>query len=855
MASISLNGRWDVMERPLSHGRSAVGDVMQSEADFKGCVPGDVNDALVQAGRMPEPLVGVNFRKFRWVQERSWWLRRRIFVPDSWSRLLRTELRLDGLDVHGDVWCNGTYLGSHGSVFYPYTADVSEVLRPGQENVILVRLTTGFDRMGSYPDFPLLESVPTEAARGYPERGDKRRIYLRKPAYVWGWDWGPRLPTCGITGDGSCLEGKQSLEIADTTLTTHWVEGGAEVTAAVAIEHGTAAATERCDVRFRMVAEDGDVFEVVERQALLASGRNYLSLTLHIPKPRLWWPNGSGGQHLYQAELEAVTTAGESCRSSLSYGMRRIERDTSPGQFGFCVNGKPLFLKGGNWIPSDSLYGRISDEKLKTLVKEAAAANFNCLRIWGGGLYERDAFYDACDTEGILVWQDFMSACAPLPAHEPWFQREFEAEAEYQIGRLRNRTCLLMWCGNNEVAAMLEGVGIKPWDDPGWQLYHRTLPQLVQHLSPQIPYWPTSPYGGRDSTGCPDEGDDHHWVVMKPEPKYWSAPFYWDEPERPIFNSEYGYGGPVSWESTCDYMGTDEPDIFSEVGREHTNAFYDIPRVRFSIQEHYCEPDNLPLEEFILYGGLCQGLNLGYSLESMRANNHTRGGLFWMYNDTWGENGWSIVDYYLRRKISYYNVKRCLAPRRLVLRPGGKAFGGSKDEILLLALNDGSRALDISVRCGYMDYQGDGAIDLETVHCTVPAHSKAIAAIIPRPEPELLRTGTVVAQPLGECAQYLDAAALRTGAFRSTGAGRADVHVSHRKRMGPDLAVTVDSSSFAHAVHFDVAADYRLSDHYFDLLPHQSKTVTIYGGADLEDEDLAPRHVFADAGRAVLDRP
>jgi beta-mannosidase len=188
---------------------------------------------------------------------------------------------------------------------------------------------------------------------------------------------------------------------------------------------------------------------------------------------------------------------------------------------------------------------------------------------------------------------------------------------------------------------------------------------------------------------------------MRPDKQFWSTPEYWDGKEIPIFNSEYGYGGPCSIETTRQYLGSDQPDLFNETGRQHTNTFYDIPRVNWSIQQHYRETDKLSLKDYILLGGLCQGLNLGYSLESLRANEQSMGGIFWMYDDSWGENGWTIIDYYLRRKVSYYNVKRCLAPRRLVLRRGGQAFGGTADEVLLIALNDAAESVECSAQLGY----------------------------------------------------------------------------------------------------------------------------------------------------------
>jgi len=839
---LSLNGEWRVVERPLTDGKEAMADVLAADASLCCSVPGDVSDALVRAGCMPEPLTGTNFREFRWVEERSWWFRRTIVVPAGWAAKSAIELSLDGLDIHADVWLNGQYLGQHLSAFYPFVKDVKSALAFGEENVLLVRLTTGMEHVPDDADETLLELVPTEAGRGYPDRGDKRRIYLRKPAYTWGWDWGPHLATCGITGQCE-LRALDVAENRDVALATELDGDDAIVTATVEIEYATLLDSARADLCVTLTDADGQSFSAETKAVFVASGVNLYDLSVRIPQARLWWPNGSGEQHLYSVTVRAVVDGQAVETDPIRYGVRTVELDTSPERFAFAVNGVPVFVKGGNWIPSDSLYGRVTPEKTRRLVEEAAEANFNCLRIWGGGRFEIDAFYDACDELGVMVWQDFMSACAPLPADRDWFVHEFRNEAEYQVRRLRSRACLALWCGNNEVGGCY--TWFKQFEnvrDPGWDLYHKLLPRLVRQLAPHMPYWPTSPYGGKGCVNDTREGDDHHWVVMRPESEFWSCPEYWDSPERPIFNSEYGYGGPCCIESTREYLGTDTPDLFNDVGREHTNTFYNIPRVNFSIQEHYRDTEAPALSDYILYGGLCQGLNLGYSLESLRANGHTMGGIFWMYNDTWGENGWTIIDYYLRRKVSYYNVKRCLAHRRLVLRRGGQAFGGKEDEVVLVAINDTGVVMSATVELGYVSCDGTES-DLRTVEVSVAPRSKALIASVPVPDADALSRGTVVAIPADS--ESLDPVSWRHCRFRESGVPEADVVVERMEVKGDDLLVTVSSEAFAHAVHLDIAGYYRLSDHYFDLLPGETRTVTIMDGAALAMSAISARSVGA----------
>ena len=829
MRYVSLNGEWELVERPLSDGAGAYEAAASAAAEFRAQVPGDVNDAVFRAGRLPEPLAGLNFREYsKWIPQRSWWHRRAFEVPADAGQF--AELELDGLDVHADIWLNGVHLGHHATAFCPFTADVSAVLKRGGKNLLVVRVTTGRELVEhiTREAFPLLDAVSTEEGRGYPDRGMKQRIFLRKPAYSWGWDWSPALPTCGITGNcGLRFYGVNRVERVrlDTSL-----EGGrAHVRARVELYRRSVVGTAWGKVSVRLTDEDGNVSTATVGDVLVRSGVTFVDVALDVAKPRLWWPNGAGGQHRYTVEAALECEGENMAYPAFRWGMRTVAMDVRPGVFRFLVNGRPLFIQGGNWVPCDHLCGRTTPERLARLVGEAAAANFNCLRVWGGGRYELDAFFDACDEKGILLWHDFMAACSPLPYDEADVAALFRREAEWQARRLCNRACMLLWCGNNEVGACYEWAAkcYEKQRDPAWPLYFEELPRIVA-AETSLPYWPTSPYGG-ERTGDPRVGDDHHWVVMRPDTQFWSTPEYWDSASIPIFNSEYGYGGPCCLASTRDYLGTDAPDLLGALGREHTNTFYDIPRVNFSIEQHYRKPAPADIRDYIRLGGLCQGLNYGYSLESMRAHNHNWGGIFWMYNDAWGENGWTIIDYYLRRKISFYFVKRALAPLRLILRRGGRdTFGGRKNEVLAILINATPHPRRGTLRVGFMRYDG-AKPELQTVKYDVPAFSRGVVAACPAPTAAQLRHGTVVAQ---ETKDTLPSATWRHAPCRELNLPPAKVTATATVD-GADLVARVRADSFAHAVHFDIPDDFRLSDCWFDLLPGETRDIRIFNAAAL----------------------
>lgn len=840
-----LDDGWELVEQPLSAGPEAAPAASVAPAVCPATVPGDVNADLFAAGLLPDPLVGLHYREASArILSRSWWYRLSFATPsaraDGTPLPPYAELRLEGLDVHADIWLNDTLLGHHASDFFPFSADVTRLLRhDGAANLLLVRVTTGREIADAHPDdsFPFLSGVPTEADRGYPHRGYRKRVFLRKPAYSWGWDWSPALPTCGITGPVS-LRFHEEREVDHVALTTTLSPDRkqAHVHARVEIRSRLSPIlTTFGTVRLRLVSPDGRIFETQATDVLLGGGNTAVPLSIEIPDPVLWWPNGSGQQPLHTVETSVEYDGHTVHARPFPWGLRTVECEFRPGIFRFRVNGVPVFLQGGNWVPCDHLVGRTTPERLAFLVDEAATAHFNCLRVWGGGRYELDAFYEACDRRGILVWHDFMSACCALPFNEPDFADLCRREAFYQVRRLQRHPCMLQWCGNNEVGdAHAWNPDVYRNGEPMDPFYFDELPRIVAAESPGTPYLPTSPYGGEDSTQSSKVGDNHHWVVMRPDPAFWSHPEYWNRTDIPLFNSEYGYGGPCSLSSTRQYLGTDIPVLTDAVGHEHTNTFYDIPRVDFSIAEHYGPKPDRSLGEYILLGGLCQGLNLGYSMESLRANDHTWGALFWMYDDSWGENGWTIIDFYLRRKTSYYGVRRALAPRKLLFRRGGEAFGGSPEEVLLLAINATDSPFRAKVHAGYRRFDGSSSASLREIAIDVPARAKGVTvAAFPLPSPDELACGTLMAYPRGDSME--ESISWRSARHKDIAYPPATPRIVEAVAEGKDLRVTVETDAFAHAVHFVPGDDLRPDDDFFDLLPGERRTIRIPDAADLAD--------------------
>lgn len=809
---ISLNGKWELRHEILGCDVPATAERLSAVRDgwLAAPVPGDIHQALITAGVIKEPLLGLNSFDCRWTEDRSWWYRKTFAAPAGWRSADGVELELNNLDSNAEIFLNGVRLGSHRNTFRPFVMDVKPRLRPGR-NVLLVRLTAGVEAVADADlDGPDGVRAGTEAGNGRPERGDARRTMVRKPQYSFGWDWSPRLATTAIAGDvklrllkGACIRHIQIQPFR---------HGDDEVLlkAKVTVDQFHFWKTVDGQVTLSVIGPDGRN-HAAEWTGLLRSGANHIAFTIALKNPPLWWPNGYGGQPLHRIEA-AVSVGGEAARfPAFDYGIRFVELDTAKGVFAVRVNGVKVFCKGGNWIPADALYARTTPAKYEALVREARAANFTMLRVWGGGWYEPEAFYEACDRHGIMVWQDFMYACAPYPDHLDWFRAEAEREADYQTKRLRRHACLAVWSGCNE-----NNWGFKDW----WQertrggawIYNDMLPDVILRNCPEIPYWNGSPYGGDVSPNDAAVGDRHHWqdCMMNADMQKRITPEEYDKCLS-LFISEYGYIGAPVRETVETYLAGAEMDRKGKVWQHHNNTF-EKNTVDVGIRKHYKDPEGLTLDEYFLYSGLCQGVMYGYSLESFRSRADCHGGLFWMYNDCWGEIGWTIIDYYLRRKPAFYFVRRALAPVRLILRAAG-------NEILVIAANDTLQDVDLELDGGYLSFDGRTSA-LRRSRTTARAAARTEVCRFRRGKHDPA-AGLWIAWPVGRAEvvpaifRALDYRQLRPGPARLTA------------RWVGGNTVEVRAKTFAHAVHLDLPSGAVPADDYFDLLPGEVRRIKV----------------------------
>ena len=634
-------------------------------------VPGTVHTDLLENGRIPDPFVGDNESRVRWVSECDWEYRRVFSPPAEMTRREAAALVCDGLDTLAEVHLNGQRLGRADNMHRQWRWNVRGALRAGENELrILFRS-------------PLAYAASSQAARPLPgaEGALAGGPHLRKAACHFGWDWGIQTPTMGIWKDLR-LEGRDGARLDDVFLRQKHSNGAATVSAEVAVEHWSGPAPA---MRLKVVAPSGEALESAAEWRGTAQ-----ALSVEIARPQLWNPNGLGGRPLYAAEV-SLERDGRilDCRR-FRLGLRTIELRRAPDAWGesfvFIVNGAPMFAKGSNWIPPDAFIPRTDDAKLERLVRAAAESNQNMLRVWGGGVYADERFYDLCDKFGLLVWQDFPFACGVYPLDDADFVENIRREVADNARRIRHRACLALWCGNNE---MEEGWTHWGWDFSGnnsgaekpavWaglsdaaaaslsaemksaydEFFHRTLPEWMARLDADTAYWPSSPSSGPPFFAAPrsgKSGDAHYWGVW-----HGRRPFSAYRDEFPRFMSEFGFQSLPPMETVRRFADESEWNISSHVMDYHQRSPVGNAVILSQMADNFLLPPDFARQVWL--SGVLQAEGIRFGAEHWRRNMRRVGGaLYWQLNDCWPAASWSSLDYFGRWKALHYAAKRFFAP-------------------------------------------------------------------------------------------------------------------------------------------------------------------------------------------------
>ena len=631
---------------------------------YPATVPGVVHTDLLQNKIIEDPFFRLNERGLQWIDKEDWVYETCFTLAADMMRKENMELVFEGLDTYADVYLNDECILKADNMFRRWSIPVRQYIR--EENNILKVYFHSPVKI----DVPKWDALPYQypASNDQSENGGlfnkKISIFARKAGYHYGWDWGPRLVTSGIWRP-VYIRAWSDLRINDVFIEQKEVGAGRAVIA------GHVELDADKDMNGVLVTITDEVTGRVlgEWQADLKRGTNRVTVDFVLHKPKLWWSNGLGEPFLYRFRTDIIA-GGELLDSKTErVGIRSLKVVHQPDKDGHTfyieLNGRPVFAKGANYIPSDNFLPRVTPENYKRTILDAAGVNMNMLRVWGGGIYENDVFYDLCDEYGIMIWQDFMFACSMYPA-EGALLDNIHQEAVDNVKRLRNHACIALWCGNNECQDAWLGWGWKreierqnkEYADKIWaqyrQQYHVTLPGVVKEYAPGTFYWPSSPFAfEREMSGTTD-GDRHYWSVW-----HGKAPISDYDSEKSRFFSEYGFQSFPEFDSVKRYAPYPEDwDIRSEVmmshqrGGDHANGL-----IETYLLNEYKKPRDF--RAFLYMNHVLQGDAIKTAIESHRRQMpYNMGTLFWQHNDCWPVASWASRDYYGRWKAQHYYVRK-----------------------------------------------------------------------------------------------------------------------------------------------------------------------------------------------------
>ncbi|MCU0484514.1 MAG: glycoside hydrolase family 2 protein [Anaerolineales bacterium] len=822
MKKQSLNGSWQFHQ---------VGEPGWMPAQ----VPGGVHTDLLALDQIPDPFVADNELNVQWVAETDWEYEKRFMIDPGLMDEERIHLVCEGIDTIADIYLNEHHLGHTENMFRHWEWEVKPYLHTGENALRVV-----FGAPVSY--IKARQAVLPLVGGGDIPGGP----HLRKAPCHWGWDWGPKLPPIGFWKDVT-LVGWSSAKFQDVHIRQAIVGGQARVFADLDVQ-----AWHDLELMafMRLTSPEGEVF--VCEQTLQCTGENkchFDELMVAVDDPQLWWPNGYGSQPLYL--LEVWLQAGDTVLDTRQYqlGLRTIELRQEPDEWGksftFVVNGVPVFAKGADWIPADSFPTRLTASFLEQLIRDATLANMNMLRVWGGGYYPEDIFFDLCDRYGLLVWQDFMFACGIYPIEET-FVENFRLEAIDNIRRLRHHASLALWCGNNE---MEQG-----WVDWGWnipayplnqqlkqgydRIFHHLLPDVLSIEDPDHAYWPSSASSYRifENPNGQDRGDCHYWDVW-----HGRKPFTAYRSQYPRFMSEFGFQALPPLKTIAAFAEPADWNMTSYIMEHHQRSGSGNGLMISQMTDTFRMPKDFPSLAYLSM--VLQAEGIRYGVEHWRRNrNRVSGTLIWQLNDCWPVASWSSLDYFGRWKALHYSARRFYAPVLLSVEDTGKKMSIHVTSDLTHAW-EGLVRWRLETLDGEVITQGDFPVQAAALKDTQVSAVDFSSFISHANQRQVV----FVAELWGDLA----------GADRSLVSSCvtpfvANKHLDLKKPVittqahaeGSTLTITVQTSTLARFIELELeGSDVVFSDNYFDLPAGSVATITcaLPGGWTLSKAQAALR--------------
>jgi len=651
--------------------------------DWKSAsVPGNIFTDLLSHKVIEDPFIKTNEEKVQWVSKKDWEYKTNFSLSEEILNKKNIELNFEGLDTYAKIYINGNYQLNTDNAFKRYTISLKDIPMYKSNELKIV-----FENTGSIEN-------PAKLNSKY-KLPEGKRIYTRKAQFQYGWDWGPKLNTLGIWKPIT-LKAWDDLKFENIYIRQKEID---KDKALLSVEIIIESKDDRNIQLFTKINK-----EIISSNISLKKGKHTYKVPIEIINPKLWWTHNLGNPYLYNFNFQLISDGKIKDEKSVKKGIRKIKliakKDTIGESFYFELNGKPVFMKGANYIPQNSFQNKVTNQHYEKLLSDVVESNMNMLRVWGGGIYENDIFYDICDEKGILVWQDFMFACAMYPGSIE-FLANVKEEVEQQIKRLRNHTSIALWCGNNENA---EG-----WRRWGWQakrtkkekeeiwndylaVFDTILPKSVAKLS-ETNYWETSPKYGRGNPKYQMEGDAHDWWVWHD-----GYPFEHFEKNVPRFMSEFGFQSFPSFE-TINYINqNDTINLKTDAIKLHQKHAKGFQLIEEYMNRNYKISKNE--EDYVYVSQLLQAKGIVMGIEAHRRAKPTNmGSLYWQLNDCWPAISWSSIDYFGQWKALQYKAKNAF--KNLLI-----SSTIEKNKVKTFVINDTFNPIQGNLKVTLIDFYG-----------------------------------------------------------------------------------------------------------------------------------------------------
>ena len=844
-----LNSGWEFRQIPAqANAEAPVATANESATWHPAVVPGCVHLDLLRNKLIPDPFYRDNEAKLQWIENADWEYRTTVEATPELLKQKNLDLVFEGLDAYSKVYLNEKLVLTADNMFREWRVNVKTGLKPGANTLRVV--------------FPSPIKVASEIAANDPWRERTHvepKTYIRKAAYEYGWDWGPRFVTSGVWRPAR-IEAWNAARISnvhirqlDVTSAVAHLLAEVEITAS---EAGNAAVW----VEYGAAAKHSDA----SRNVQLQPGVNHVTLPIDIANPQLWYPAGYGAQPIYKFNAQLKLGRQVQDEATAKTGLRSIVLRREPDQWGrsfeFVINGIPVFGKGADVIPFDSFPTRVTTQQYKQVLQSAVDASLNMIRHWGGGYYETDEFYDLCDELGIMIWQDFMFGNDWQPGTYDW-KLNVAKEADEQLRRLRNHPSIVIWCGNNETEEALA------WKDRDklpaevryqmWQDYLTTfsgiLSSAVSRLAPETPYWPSSPSADYEQLSDKyQSGDMHDWSVW-----HGRVPFTDYEKHNPRFMTEYGFQSFPEMRTVESFtIPEDRTDVFTPVMLAHQKNTAGNAIIRDYMLRDYPQPKDFA--SFLYASQVLQAEGIKIGAEHLRRNRpRTMGSIYWQLNDCWPVASWSSIDYYGRWKALHYYARRFYAP--LLVSPHQE-----EGNLAVYIVSDKTSPTVATLRVRILSFDGSVLSDKSQPVQIAPLASKiyftmpmlditnlpncdlgkilAVTDLLVDNKPVSSNELFFVPQKDMQLPQAKITSELTAGAPSNVGAPPLSPSVGDRvvgsKTSTPESTYTLHLSSPVLARNVYVSfgnIDARPADNYFDLLPGQAVDLPITSAASLED--------------------